>query len=224
MGLHGRLQGQRERGHRSGRRVRQRRLHGDEGGVLQDRAARPLRRGGERLRRDLYGRRAQAFAHGEARRQDAGRGHRLRRLLQRQREPGDGDRHRDGQGQLHGHGEGDLRDLLRGRPARRAGRLRAWHLRRHPRGERVRHPRRERGGGWDGANVQLYSSNRTYAQMFCFRQERDGAYSVMALCSGKYLDVSAGSRRNGANVQQWTWNGSDAQCGTSSGSATAKGS
>ncbi|MEE8704423.1 MAG: RICIN domain-containing protein [Olsenella sp.] len=66
-------------------------------------------------------------------------------------------------------------------------------------------------GGWDGANVQLYSSNRTYAQMFCFRQERDGAYSVMALCSGKYLDVSAGSRRNGANVQQWTWNGSDAQ-------------
>ena len=66
-------------------------------------------------------------------------------------------------------------------------------------------------GGQDGANVQLYRSNRSYAQMFCFRRERDGAYSVMALCSGKYLDVSAGSHRNGANVQQWTWNGSDAQ-------------
>lgn len=36
-------------------------------------------------------------------------------------------------------------------------------------------------GGWDGANVQLYSSNRTYAQMFCFRQERDGVLGHGAL-------------------------------------------
>jgi|GEM_PF-4381007 len=66
-------------------------------------------------------------------------------------------------------------------------------------------------GDQDGANVQLYGTNRSYAQMFCFRYERDGAYSVMALCSGKYLDVAGGSGSDGANVQQWAWNGSDAQ-------------
>ena len=69
----------------------------------------------------------------------------------------------------------------------------------------------EGAGGWDGANVQLYGTNRSYAQLFCFRYERDGAYSVMALCSGKYLDVAGGSGSDGANVQQWAWNGSDAQ-------------
>ncbi|MGI6754964.1 MAG: aryl-sulfate sulfotransferase [Atopobiaceae bacterium] len=67
------------------------------------------------------------------------------------------------------------------------------------------------GGQGDGENIQLYSTNRSYAQKFLIRYVRDGAYSIMALNSGKYLDVSNGSHDSGANIQQWTWNGSAAQ-------------
>jgi len=36
-------------------------------------------------------------------------------------------------------------------------------------------------------------------------------YSLTAKCSGKVLDVANGGTANGTNVQQWGWNGSDAQ-------------
>lgn len=39
----------------------------------------------------------------------------------------------------------------------------------------------------------------------------DGVYYLKNTYSGKYLDVSGASADNGANIQQWSYNGSDAQ-------------
>ena len=67
----------------------------------------------------------------------------------------------------------------------------------------------------NGANVQTYKANGTAAQSFklvgCSSFEA-GAYTVLlASARSKALDVSSGSRSNGANIQIWDSNGSGAQ-------------
>ncbi len=63
----------------------------------------------------------------------------------------------------------------------------------------------------DGANVQLYSLNRTNAQRFTFKSLGNGYYSITNVSSGKLLDLSGASQDNGANIQQYHANGTYAQ-------------
>lgn len=63
----------------------------------------------------------------------------------------------------------------------------------------------------DGANVQLYTSNKTDAQKFKLSYAGSGFYTITSVSSGKVLDVYGASTKNGANVQQYTSNNSDAQ-------------
>lgn len=64
----------------------------------------------------------------------------------------------------------------------------------------------------NGANVQLYSMNRTAAQRFKVTYESgSGYYIVTNSNSGKVLDVSNARAANGANVQQYASNASLAQ-------------
>ena len=61
-------------------------------------------------------------------------------------------------------------------------------------------------GSWDdGANVQLYSSNSTFAQRFQLTYLGSGLYSVMNVESGKALTVANSSKKSGANVEQRTY-------------------
>lgn len=62
----------------------------------------------------------------------------------------------------------------------------------------------------NGANVQLYSRNRSMAQAFRFTRSGD-AYIIANANSGRVLDVVERSKRNGANVQQWGFNNTGAQ-------------
>lgn len=62
-----------------------------------------------------------------------------------------------------------------------------------------------------GANVQIYTSNKTAAQRWRVSLEDDGTYTICNVASGRYLDVSGGAATSGANVQQWKGNGSAAQ-------------
>lgn len=68
-----------------------------------------------------------------------------------------------------------------------------------------------------GANVQLYRANGTSAQVWSLNTEADDAYNtVFGIYSchalwARCLDVAGGSTSNGANVRQWTHNGSAAQ-------------
>ena len=55
----------------------------------------------------------------------------------------------------------------------------------------------------DGAGVQIYASNHTFAQRFVIKLESDEFYSVKALHSGKSLDVDGGNLLPGAKVHQW---------------------
>lgn len=59
------------------------------------------------------------------------------------------------------------------------------------------------GSGKNGANIQLYSSNDSQAQMFTF-QYVNGYYRIVNSKSGKALDVAGGNLVNGTNVQQWS--------------------
>ena len=63
----------------------------------------------------------------------------------------------------------------------------------------------------DGANVQLYRTNFTWAQKFNVEVRGDGFCVIRSLASGKVLDVAAAGQAPGTNVQQYTYNGSDAQ-------------
>ena len=58
------------------------------------------------------------------------------------------------------------------------------------------------GSSSNGANVQLYNSNGTFAQLFSF-EYRDGYYVIRNVKSQKVLDVAGGELLPGANVQQW---------------------
>jgi hypothetical protein len=63
-----------------------------------------------------------------------------------------------------------------------------------------------------GANVQLWSTNGTSAQVLRFRYDAEaGAYEITNAKSGLALDVQGGSARPGGNVQQFTRNGTTAQ-------------
>ena len=67
------------------------------------------------------------------------------------------------------------------------------------------------GSRSNGANVQIYASNGTLSQRMWVRGFGDGWYSLTACCSAYPLDVYSCSDADGANVQQWQWNGSNAQ-------------
>ena len=71
-----------------------------------------------------------------------------------------------------------------------------------------------------GANVQLHSDNGTDAQRFRFTKNymetpdgsvHDGTYTITNVHSGMALDVASGGLIRGANVQQYTSNGSNYQ-------------
>lgn len=73
-------------------------------------------------------------------------------------------------------------------------------------------------GTSNGTNIQMYYNNRTNAQKFRVIPEnvgqelKDGTYCVStALNQSKVLDVAAGSMDNGANIQLYQSNGTDAQ-------------
>ena len=71
-----------------------------------------------------------------------------------------------------------------------------------------------------GANVQLWSTNGTSAQVLRFRYDAHaGAYEITNAKSGLALDVQGGSARPGGNVQQFTRNGTGAQRWTISDNA-----
>ena len=63
----------------------------------------------------------------------------------------------------------------------------------------------------NGANVQLYQSNDTYAQRWGVVRGSDGWYTLFSMASGKVLDVNGGSPLPGTNVQQYASNDSKAQ-------------
>lgn len=66
----------------------------------------------------------------------------------------------------------------------------------------------------DGANVQLYTFNNSWAQKFRIEQQRGGYCSIRALHSGKALEVASASATSGTNVQQNSYTGSDVQLWT----------
>ena len=67
------------------------------------------------------------------------------------------------------------------------------------------------GSRSNGANAQIYASNGTLSQRVWVRSVGGGWYSLTDCCSAYPLDVLNCSAADGANVQQWQWNGSNAQ-------------
>lgn len=63
----------------------------------------------------------------------------------------------------------------------------------------------------NGANVQIYTYNNTWAQKFKILKDKNGYYEIINRKSGKVLDVKDGKIYNGANVWQYERNNSDAQ-------------
>ncbi len=65
----------------------------------------------------------------------------------------------------------------------------------------------------NSANVQIWkqSEQKTRNQMFKIEKTEDGYYKIMAMHSGKVLDVVGGKIENCTNVQQYEYNGSNAQ-------------
>lgn len=63
----------------------------------------------------------------------------------------------------------------------------------------------------NGANVQIFSMNKTSAQRFEVLYVGDGYYRITAEHSDKVLEVANGSTASGANVQQNSWSGTDRQ-------------
>ncbi|HIW76581.1 MULTISPECIES: RICIN domain-containing protein [Gordonibacter] len=70
-------------------------------------------------------------------------------------------------------------------------------------------------GDWDGCPLGAYTPNGTAAQAFAPSRvdqiAAEGCYEIICAADGRALDVTGGSRDNGANVQVWTPNGSGAQ-------------
>ena len=67
------------------------------------------------------------------------------------------------------------------------------------------------GSESSSANVQIYESNNTAAQIFRLIKTSDGYYEIMNKNSGKVLDIQNGVIHNGANVWQYERNNTDAQ-------------
>ncbi|MCI8825708.1 MAG: RICIN domain-containing protein [Lachnospiraceae bacterium] len=59
---------------------------------------------------------------------------------------------------------------------------------------------------WSALGTQGYTNNTLYAS-----ENVEGIYYIQNKFSGLYLDVADGSSANGANIRQWSYNGSDAQ-------------
>jgi len=59
---------------------------------------------------------------------------------------------------------------------------------------------------WTTLGTQGYGNSSLYVS-----ENVEGIYYIQNKYSGKYLDVVNGSGENGANIQQWGYNGSDAQ-------------
>ena len=68
-------------------------------------------------------------------------------------------------------------------------------------------------GGYtnNGANVQLYRSNDTAAQLFKVTHDAKGYVTFTNVKSGKVLDVYGGMKKNNQNIWQYNSNGSCAQ-------------
>lgn len=68
-------------------------------------------------------------------------------------------------------------------------------------------------GGYttNGANVQLYRSNDTEAQLFKVTHDSQGYATFTNVKSGKVLDVYGGTKKNNQNIWQFSSNGSRAQ-------------
>lgn len=68
-------------------------------------------------------------------------------------------------------------------------------------------------GGYttNGANVQLYRSNDTEAQLFKVTHDSQGYVTFTNVKSGKVLDVYGGAKKNNQNIWQFSSNGSRAQ-------------
>lgn len=60
------------------------------------------------------------------------------------------------------------------------------------------------GSSSDGANIQLWNSNDTLAQLFRF-EYHDGFYTIRNAKSDKVLDVAGGNPIAPTNVQQWSY-------------------
>ena len=67
------------------------------------------------------------------------------------------------------------------------------------------------GSQKDRANIQLYDTNNTCAQLWRIVANEDDTYTFVSSCSDKVLDVSGGSARNEANVQLYSLNNTKAQ-------------
>lgn len=61
------------------------------------------------------------------------------------------------------------------------------------------------------ANVQIDIQRDIDSQKFKITAVSDGYYKIASVKSGKVLDISNASMASGTNVQQYTWNGSNAQ-------------
>ena len=59
---------------------------------------------------------------------------------------------------------------------------------------------------WSALETQGYGNTTIYAS-----ENVEGTYYIQNKFSGLYLDVADGSSANGANIRQWSYNGSDAQ-------------
>lgn len=62
-----------------------------------------------------------------------------------------------------------------------------------------------------GANVQVYTRNRTDAQKFTVTHDGSNGVQIACTLSGRCLDLANNQLKNGANVRQWDNNGSHAQ-------------
>ncbi|HUM82607.1 MAG TPA: RICIN domain-containing protein [Lachnospiraceae bacterium] len=62
-----------------------------------------------------------------------------------------------------------------------------------------------------GANVEINETDTSTAQEFYFLELDSGYYRITDIHSGKVLDVDGGGTSDGTNVQQYFWNGTDAQ-------------
>ena len=67
------------------------------------------------------------------------------------------------------------------------------------------------GNMGNGANVTIYTKNKTDAQRFAISYRADGSLQILNHLNAKSLDVAYGNIKNGANVQMWTDNDTNAQ-------------
>lgn len=67
------------------------------------------------------------------------------------------------------------------------------------------------GSTTNKANVQINVQNDEKSQKFRVTAVSDGYYKIISEKSGKALDISGASMLSGTNVQQYSWNGTNAQ-------------